>query len=387
MHIKIFFLLTCLLATTFLGANNTPIPNSLPTTQTNDVPPCNLPAPFGFKVTAVGSTWVSMGWGGSPLYQYRIRIYRESDNALLSTTIVPAGNLTATVAIPFKISIRAVINTICLDGNHSPYNSVANGVSGLILDIVVTGYNGSNDQSTCTMIGDDDCTFNNSGYTTFEISMNTSSQENQYAKKFDIEPGYYGEGDPKFTVYPEDPNSRNDNTYSYYCSTSQDPDCGNVDKITITFWQNDIETVIAILEGSQSYLGSTINKLHGNLYNYGGTYCKIERLGTGFSAGPPKGLSSGFLHGRGEKAMAANLSAIVSPNPFSETLNVFLVPSADEQITLQLFNLSGQKVLDQQFPGGQEQYSLSTAGLSTGFYLLRIEADGEVQTLKVIKSE
>jgi len=25
--------------------------------------------------------------------------------------------------------------------------------------------------------------------------------------------------------------------------------------------------------------------------------------------------------------------------------------------------------------------------LSTGFYLLRIEADGEVQTLKVIKSE
>ncbi|MFN0213298.1 MAG: T9SS type A sorting domain-containing protein [Saprospiraceae bacterium] len=80
-------------------------------------------------------------------------------------------------------------------------------------------------------------------------------------------------------------------------------------------------------------------------------------------------------------------TASASPNPFSEVLEVFLPASAAQQISLQLFNLSGQKVLDQRFTGGQEQYSLSTEGLSTGFYLLRIEADGEVQTLKVVKSE
>jgi hypothetical protein len=44
-------------------------------------------------------------------------------------------------------------------------------------------------------------------------------------------------------------------------------------------------------------------------------------------------------------------------------------------------------VLDQEFVRGQEQYSLSTAQLSAGFYFLRIEADGLVQTLKVVKSE
>ncbi|MBC7776388.1 MAG: T9SS type A sorting domain-containing protein, partial [Phycisphaerae bacterium] len=75
------------------------------------------------------------------------------------------------------------------------------------------------------------------------------------------------------------------------------------------------------------------------------------------------------------------------PNPFSELLDIFPGNPTAESIHLQMYNLSGQKVLDQQFAGGQEQYSLSTAGLSTGFYLLRIEADGEVQTLKVVKSE
>ncbi len=81
------------------------------------------------------------------------------------------------------------------------------------------------------------------------------------------------------------------------------------------------------------------------------------------------------------------LVAFAAPNPFSEILDVYLEQNTAEQVNLQLFNLSGQKVLDRQFAGGQEQYSLPTADLSPGFYMLRIEADGEVQTLKVIKSE
>ena len=81
------------------------------------------------------------------------------------------------------------------------------------------------------------------------------------------------------------------------------------------------------------------------------------------------------------------LIATASPNPFSNTLDIFPNNPAAASITLQMYNLSGQKVLDQQFSGGQEQYSLSTEGLATGFYFLRIEADGEVQTLKVVKSE
>ena len=90
---------------------------------------------------------------------------------------------------------------------------------------------------------------------------------------------------------------------------------------------------------------------------------------------------------RDEQATTLTHPATASPNPFTDQLDVFPSNTAAESITLQLFNLSGQKVLDQQFTGGQEQYSLSTEGLATGFYFLRIEADGEVQTLKVIKSE
>ncbi len=100
--------------------------------------------------------------------------------------------------------------------------------------------------------------------------------------------------------------------------------------------------------------------------------------------GPGKGGSAPTGKGFIEHQMDF---ASTSKNPFSETLDVLVEHSDMQSIQLQLFNLSGQKVLDQQFTGGQEQYSLSTEGLANGFYFLRIEADGQVQTLKVIKSE
>lgn len=89
---------------------------------------------------------------------------------------------------------------------------------------------------------------------------------------------------------------------------------------------------------------------------------------------------------RNEKT-SAEWSVSASPNPFSETLEVFLTKGSVESVNLQLVNLSGQVVLDRQFVSKQEQYTLPTTGLSPGFYFLRIEADGVVQTLKVVKSE
>ncbi|MDX1913670.1 MAG: T9SS type A sorting domain-containing protein, partial [Saprospiraceae bacterium] len=76
-----------------------------------------------------------------------------------------------------------------------------------------------------------------------------------------------------------------------------------------------------------------------------------------------------------------------APNPFKDELDVLLDRVADTPVRLQLVNLQGQFVLDQEMEAGQSAYSLSTAQLPRGFYLLRVEADGETQVLKVVKSE
>ncbi len=368
MQIKSLFLLACLLASTLLGANNAPIPNALPNASTSEGPSCDLPAPFGFHIEAIGATWVTMGWGGNVLYQHRIRMYRVSDNFLLSTTIVPAGTLTATIAIPFDTQVKAVINAICIDGGHSP-NTTEKILKGIILDLVVNGFHGSTESSSCNFSNIGTCDFEGSGYTTFKISLN-----GQYPKQFDVEPGHDQYNNLKYFIRLPTSNGGS-NTFNFYCDSDVQPDC-QTPLITVKF----NGSIVAYIDAFQT---TGTNTLWGNL-NVNGTSCRIDRLtfynGSGFVPDPPKGLL------RPGSTLSDHMAS-ASPNPFSEALEVFLPPSTAEQVQLQLFNLNGQKVLDQEFEGGQEQYSLSTAGLSPGFYLLRIEADGEVQTLKVVKSE
>lgn len=76
-----------------------------------------------------------------------------------------------------------------------------------------------------------------------------------------------------------------------------------------------------------------------------------------------------------------------APNPFKDELDVLLDRVADTPVRLQLVNLHGQLVLDQEMEAGQSLYQLSTAQIPRGFYLLRVEVDGETQVLKVVKSE
>ncbi|MBC7778163.1 MAG: T9SS type A sorting domain-containing protein [Phycisphaerae bacterium] len=90
---------------------------------------------------------------------------------------------------------------------------------------------------------------------------------------------------------------------------------------------------------------------------------------------------------RAEEAWLEPLGITASPNPFSESLTVYLDAVTTGPVSFNLFNLSGQKVFDQQYPAGAEQYDLNTSHLPSGFYLLRVGAGEELQTLKVVKSE
>jgi hypothetical protein len=70
------------------------------------------------------------------------------------------------------------------------------------------------------------------------------------------------------------------------------------------------------------------------------------------------------------------------------TLNIFTNQNDNENGTLKLhiFDIYGQLVLQRNFPAFGEQISLPVEMLSDGFYVLRAEYGGVVQTLRIIKS-
>jgi len=380
---KILFV-AFLFGSSLLRANSTPIPIPSIESFAFGKDSCELPAPTNFHVKAIGPNWVTLAWDNPPTPRaHRIRIYRDSDNFLLSTNIVLAGISEETIPIPFNTKVNAVINAICLDGRHSP-NIAEDRFQGVILEVVVTGYQGSNNSSSCDIVGSGTCDFEGSGYTTFKLSWLVNGTE-VLIKKFDVSLHF----DPveqaiRYKFFLQSGNNNNNNTFSFYCRPNINPDC-TTDLINVTLRQNGNEISIANIDAYQT---SSTNTLKADLYNYGNHSFRIDRLTPYNPKGQPPPPPPGLISERDNNASGlASYTATASPNPFSESLDVFPGNPTAESIHLQMYNLSGQKVLDQQFPGGQEQYSLSTATLSTGFYLLRIEADGEVQTLKVIKSE
>jgi len=365
MRIKNLVLLICLFSTISLKADNTPfsIVSTIP--SSNDEATCNLPAPFNFHIEEIGSTWVKYAWSGSAAYKKRIRTYRASDNALLNTTIVPAGNASAIInGLTPGTEIYGVINAICDNGSNSTNEATsARGVT-LIIDLLVELHQvPENNISTCTISGLGNCALygNPMENSYFKIYLNANPNDFRFFAMRQTDGIHY-------KVVINEGNGSNQSQFDFKCNGS-DPDTSCSGPQAIEVW------------GASSVL---IGKISASLSQTSTLFYTPENGVSGYTI---KNIIPNAERGALNRPAKDATLASTAPNPFSEALEVFLSQPNAQQITLQLFSLSGQKVLDQQFPGGQEQYSLSTAGLSTGFYLLRIEADGEVQTLKVIKSE
>lgn len=359
-----------------LWANHTPIPTEPFAKFSVEKDTCDLPAPSNFEVEGIGQDWVKLKWG--PLMiprELRFRIYRESDNFLLSTTIVPAGITEATIGIPFNTPVYARANYICLDGSHSP-NVAETRFHGVILDLLVNGHSAPSSSSSCHITGSGSCNFGMLGTTVFKISLISNGFE-RASKRFYVEP-YFDlvEEQQRYKIQLTTGNTDTNNTFNFFCSPDVVPDC-STGLIVVQYVQPGDDIVVATFDCSQT---SSTNELTANLYTGSSDYCRIDRL-TNFG-GRPAGKDEVF----NQHTNFAMPVATTAPNPFSESLTVFL-DTFTENVRFQLFNVNGQKVLDQEIADAQDQYSLPTAHLSPGFYFLRIEANNMVQTLKVIKSE
>ncbi len=77
----------------------------------------------------------------------------------------------------------------------------------------------------------------------------------------------------------------------------------------------------------------------------------------------------------------------VSPNPFSQLLQVQANADVTEQVDLQLVNPKGQILCRQNYPGGQAEYPLSTEKVPPGIYFLKAQVADRVQIYRVVKFE
>jgi hypothetical protein len=97
----------------------------------------------------------------------------------------------------------------------------------------------------------------------------------------------------------------------------------------------------------------------------------------------------GFLSGLKETVItdAQHFNFNVYPNPFNEQATLVFSTQTEENVLVRLFDITGKQVAliaNKKFEPGDHQLSLSSAGLSKGFYFCVINNEHEVQSRKLI---
>lgn len=384
MQTKGLIFIFCLLASTISLANTPLNPLNQHTSPTQTEFACNIPAPTNFHVEQLGTTSVKLAWN----YQadasggYRIRTYRVSDNLLVNTTYKSQDQPLATInGLESGVEYVSYINCRCENGGDSGQNEILQ-YNTLIIDLIVQGYQApSSSFSECPIVTEGgSCTFPGGDVVThFKVTLHPSGIE----RRFGVQQ-YVVNGRTKIKVNTREGNAGQ--TIIISCDTEgNSPVAPSTLCSTNRVYVRTAELgVIAIVEiGFDAQVSPTLTL---SCSAIAGEFCTItkEIPGSGYQINPGPGFEGIRA---GTNSAETSHPATTSPNPFTETLQVSLANQTAENVRMQLFNLNGQLVLDQPFAEGAGQYELATSHLSPGFYFLRIEADGEVQTLKVIKSE
>ena len=75
------------------------------------------------------------------------------------------------------------------------------------------------------------------------------------------------------------------------------------------------------------------------------------------------------------------------PNPFNPSTTIEFHLSAQNKVTLKIFNILGEEVttlVSDRLPAGKHRYKWEASHLSSGIYLYRLEVDNYTETKKMI---
>jgi len=77
----------------------------------------------------------------------------------------------------------------------------------------------------------------------------------------------------------------------------------------------------------------------------------------------------------------------VYPNPFNATAKIMFDLAEAGHVTLQVYNIAGQKVrtlVDGPYKAGRHAHVFQATNLARGTYILRLDANGQVHSRKLI---
>ncbi|HLP94407.1 MAG TPA: T9SS type A sorting domain-containing protein [Saprospiraceae bacterium] len=326
--------------------------------------PCNAPAPLNFNVIQTGPTTTKYRWIATiPSVSHRVRVFRVSDNALLNSVIVPPGVSEVEIATPGNTECIGVVNAVCSDGSNSSYQVWSVPHIGFILDLVVNGYSPNMQNTDCSIQNkDDQCDFSLSAPLTQFYFKERESES--YLRSFRMQQDVSTEnyqlllaGNNIGATYKVLLDGNNPNIY---------------DGLKYSIVQvSKNETVCEFEAISSGSGGQMLNCIFMN------EKYEIVREETAFT---------GETNEERELIDTTDKLAKIYPTPFTSSFNIDLKGVLQAETRINLYDLSGQTITSDFIPANQSSHTLSTAHLAPGFYFLRIEADGEVQTFKVIKS-
>lgn len=370
MMIKSFTQSLLLLLLTFCGLLRAAPTTTEPALPTASEQMCNLPAPAFFKATSIGPTWFSLSWSPVPLaIGYRI-----------TTTDVVTGNIVDDRMEPAPVNGITIVNLIsdreykseiwpiCSNGQKSSNRSIEN-VRTIIIDVVVLQYPAP---PPCQV---EEC----------ELVLNA----NMCSFPWDINvPTYFrvrkadGTGPVRhFAMIPSGSNQvdlHEDDDVNNAISFEKDDPKRRFVKISCTGYSGPIAQITA---HHSTLVGSGLLGRDPNGQNH--QDFKIFKLITCYEGRPDSPIS----WENGQSQTTPSTSVVVSPNPFTDQMDVYLgVSDNPEPTMLRLYDTQGREVVAHRAPAGQEKYSLATAALPPGIYFLRVESAGQVQTVRVVKT-
>ncbi|HLP93028.1 MAG TPA: T9SS type A sorting domain-containing protein [Saprospiraceae bacterium] len=357
----------------FSGLLNAELPaNISPATVESQ---CNLPAPTNFQVVNIGTTWVDLTWiPSSPGSWHRIKTFETVSGNLVGNIQVPPGILVQRInGLQPNTEYTFKINAICEDGSDSNELTETDATT-FIGELIVIGYESSAASVNCTIqVQNGSCTFPMNGFQTG--FMVRSTQDPSIKRRFFAGKTTDPSSDALFSVSLKKDNFRE--SLAIQCDQQDPYALGKKYQVKYE------DQVVVEFELSHNYVQDigvlTCTQISQNFEVV--KFVTPPQPNGGFGGGAFNGGSIGALE------ESHTLVANTMPNPFSDQLNVQLEQFSEAPVQLSLFNLNGQRVLDQSFTGGSETYTLNTAHIPAGFYLLRVDYNGEVQTVKVVKTQ
>ncbi len=405
MKIQNILFLLFLLCLQNLSANNPTYRFNLPRLVFSSEIDCNLPAPSALNVDAIGPDWVDVSWPlVSGASQYRLQAFNATNGDPLDVPVFVSGTTSsATVSTAGNDGTAYVrIWSVCSNGEFN-WDAYMQSVTfdTIIIDVVVTGFNLPNGYCPFQPVG---VTIENfvwipwngsKEYFQVKYSVNGDLLE----RNFELLVKNIPDPDHVQISILGDPNGRepgNDNEKIVFDRLIEE---GNPVRLLIRYRANPATTrvqdatIIAELEASAAtpnqgkfYKKGPLTNPNNDPNCYVNKYIPCSQSLTEGSSSNEESYSSNLEERNAVTQAHTPLSA--RPNPFRDAITVQLPEAGAENARMMhLYDLLGARRMSYQVPANQTECTLNTSLLTPGVYFLHIEADGKMETIKLLKTQ